>query len=97
MATITTNNKPRELYYAHELSEREYSKLRKEFSYLDDEDFTSSAFFNYRGQPYSMCEFVHNTESYPGWDGIASETAWTAVIVKVVESCQSVIVGRVAT
>jgi hypothetical protein len=92
---ITTNNQARELISAFELPTANYKKLRKEFDYLSDEDFDSSMFFNYKGENYCLADFIR-TESdllAKGWQGFHTWYAGAGVVVKIVESCQSVIVG----
>jgi hypothetical protein len=56
--TVKTNNVPRDLISAFELPTVKYNELRKEFDYLDDADFESAMFFEYRGQVYALAEFL---------------------------------------
>jgi len=65
---IITNNQPRNLLYGNELSEKE----RKEFDYIDSEEFDSDSFIRYRGQIYDFLEFLQiNKDSifFKDWDG----------------------------
>ena len=55
---VKTNNVPRDLISAFELSGAQYSKLRKEFEWMDDSEFESAMFFNYRGQIYALADFM---------------------------------------
>lgn len=92
--TIITNNVPRDLISAFELSTKQYSKLRKEFDYMDDLDFDSSMFFTYKGQVYCLDQFLRLDHYMPGnWQGILNDTYFSGIVVKIVESCQSIIVG----
>ena len=92
---ITTNGQARDLISAFELNTAQYTKLRKEFDYLDDQDFESAMFFEYKNQIYCLADFIR-TESdllAKGWQGFHTWYAGAGVVVKIVESCQSVIVG----
>ena len=94
--TVKTNNVPRDLISAFQLSGAQYSKLRAEFDYLDAEDFESAMFFNYRGQVYALADFLRTEGDIlrDGWQGILGETYFSGLVIKIVESCQSVVVGR---
>lgn len=94
--TVKTNNVPRELISAFELSGAQHSKLRKEFDYLSDEDFDSAMFFKYRGVIYALGEFLRTEGDLlaQGWQGILNETFFSGIVVKIVESCEYIVVGR---
>jgi hypothetical protein len=91
--TTRTNNVPRDVLDASELTERE----RAEFDYLDwraiDAGTGSASFFRYRGQLFDLGEFLR-TNLAP-WDGIATDTFFSATVVRYVEDGERVIVGRV--
>ena len=95
--TVKTNNKPRDLISAFELDTAKYNKLRKEFDYLTDQDFDSAMFFQYRDQIYSLADFIRTEGELlaRGWQGISTDTYFSGVVVKIVESCERVVVGRV--
>jgi hypothetical protein len=88
---VKTNNVPRDLISAFELSGAQYSKLRKEFEWMDDSEFESAMFFNYRGQIYALEDFIRTEGDLlaKGWHG-----NFDGLLVKIVDSCQSVVVGR---
>ena len=92
---ITTNGQARDLISAFELNTAQYNKLRKEFDYLDDQDFDSSMFFNYKGENYCLADFIRTEGDLlvKGWQGMHSWYASAGLLVKIVDSCQSVIVG----
>ena len=94
--TIKTNNVPRDLISAFELSGAQYTKLRAEFDYLDDADFDSAMFFEYRGQVYALADFMRTEGDLlaQGWQGILTDTFFSGIVVKIVESCQRIVVGR---
>jgi hypothetical protein len=93
---ITTNFVPRDLISAFELNGAQYSKLRKEFDYMNDADFDSAMFFKYRGQVYALEEFLRTEGDLlaQGWQGICNQTYFSGLVVKIVQSCESVVVGR---
>lgn len=96
--TIVSNHHPRELHSISELpaAEREY------FDYVDSDDDGGLRFFKYRGAWYDMNEFLRSDDAAGGdWDGYHTETAWSAVVVRlryctvcVSENCgEHVVVG----
>jgi hypothetical protein len=93
---ITTNFVPRDLISAFELNGAQYTKLRKEFDYMNDADFDSAMFFKYRGQVYALAEFLRTEGDLlaQGWQGICNQTYFSGLVVKIVQSCESVVVGR---
>ena len=94
--TVKTNNIPRDLISAFERPAAKYSELRKEFDYLEDADFESAMFFEYRGQVYALAQFLRTEGDIlrDGWQGILNETYFSGLLVKIIESCQRVVVGR---
>ena len=93
---VKTNNVPRDLISAFELSGAQYSKLRKEFEWMDDSEFESAMFFKYRGQIYALADFMRTEGDLlaKGWQGILNQSYFDGLLVKIVDSCQSVVVGR---
>lgn len=93
---IKTNNQPRRLFFASELSQPERAKLRRQFDWMDDEQFTSSfSFFKYRGEYYNLHDISTNTDPdgvFKGWHGVASDSAFSGVLVKLCG--YDVVVGR---
>lgn len=96
MITVKTNNVPRPLISAFELPSAKYIELRKEFDYLEDADFDYALFFEYRGQVYALADFLRTEGDIlrDGWQGILNQTYFSGLIIRIVESCQSVVVGR---
>jgi hypothetical protein len=102
---ITTNNIPRPILDAHELTPKE----REEFDYLDWDKLEagedSASFFRYKGEVHYLGDFAVwdnllsplNKQNYGrSWDGFMPETFFSGIIVKYVEIDNewSVIVGR---
>ena len=96
MATIKSNGRTRDLFYACEVSYNQKEAFRKEFDWMDDEEFYMAMFFKYRGKFYALAEFVRTGGDLlaKGWQGMLNETAFSALVVKICDSHQSVVVGR---
>jgi hypothetical protein len=94
--TIKTNNVPRDLISAFELSSAQYSKLREQFDWMDLDEFDSAMFFEYRGQVLALSDFMRTEGDLlaQGWQGILTDTFFSGIVVKIVESCQRIVVGR---
>ena len=93
---IRTNNVPRDVINAWELTPAE----RAEFDYLDweaiDDGRDSRDFFRYRGQLYDINEFSHiippgsarlhptecDSRSFIGWDGYLSDSFFSGLLIR---------------
>ena len=78
---IKTNGQTRPLFVWDNLSENE----KEIFDWAKE-----SLFFRYKGQAFALEEFL--ITEIPGWHGITSLTAFSAILIKIVED--EVIVGR---
>ena len=90
MLTIKTNNAPRLMLYANELTAQE----RTNFDYMDDID--TGNFFRYKGRVYSTDEFMRvddNSDFLGGWDGYSSDSYFSGVLIKVCDDTDYIIVG----
>lgn len=87
MLKVTTNNNPRQMLYGCDLPE----DVKKDFDYLGD-DLAFADIVKYKGAYYDLGEFL--TGAPEGWDGISSQSAFHAVVVKIVDS-DHVIVGTI--
>lgn len=79
--TVKTDNKWRNLRYGYELPK----KQRKEFNYLNDEEFETRNFAKYRGNYYDIGEFTttSNMSMFKGiWDGYMSDSYFSGVLIK---------------
>ena len=97
--TIKTNNVPRPLMFLKDFSEPIQSEIRKDYDWMDSQDIESNfGFFAYRGQVYHLQDFMRVTDvsgsSLNGWDGYASDSAWSGTLVRLTEDCNFVVVGR---
>ena len=93
---IITNNQPRHVLYAWELSTKELS----EFDYMDDEEKESAQFFRYKGNVYDLGEFlvVENNTTFgelSQWHGYQGDSYFSGLVVKYTDNrYESIIVGR---
>lgn len=97
--TMITNNVPRDVIDAYELTATE----RADFDYLNweaiDAGSASASFFRYKGAIYDIGEF-QTTYRMPefsplrNWDGYISDSFFSGVVVRYVEQCERVVVGR---
>ncbi len=82
--TIKTNNVPRIIIGAWELTDKE----KKEFDYLDWEAIesgnNSAYFFRYKGEVYDLSQFMcaRNACGFAEWDGYFSDSAFSGILVK---------------
>lgn len=86
---IITNNQPRDILSGLELP----TKYRKEFEHLFEDEFNEESFFIYKGQAYSIGEFMH-TDSFPNWHGSLGDSYFSGVIIRIIDGGEAVIVGR---
>lgn len=88
---IITNNKPRQLVYGCELTE----KQAQDFDYLEDID--SEQFVQYQGMIIHIGEFMRlsgdSKESKAGWHGVYGLNAFCGVLVKLLDNGR-VVVGK---
>jgi hypothetical protein len=93
---IITNNVPRDIINARELSEKE----RKEFDYLNWDVIDTGwgddvFFFRYKGELYDLGEFERCY--IDGWDGQQTDSFFSATLVRYVDNFERIIVGRLYT
>lgn len=93
--TIKTNNVPRFVIDAYELTKKE----QKEFDYLEWDKLEtgeySRSFFRFKGQLYDLGEFMRcpSTEWFKGWEGYFSDSAFSGILIKYTNDFESVIVA----
>lgn len=100
---IKTNNVPRDVIDAWQLTAKE----REEFDYLNwkaiDEGCDSASFVRYRGDLHDLGEFSADwgitkgsglPDSLKGWDAYRSDSMFSALVIRYVdEDCGRVVVG----
>lgn len=86
---IMTNNKPRQLIYGYELTD----KQKQDFDYI--EDINSHDFVKYKNNIYDLSEFmrIENNDSLKGWEGYSSDSYFSGTLVKYIDD-DTVIMGR---
>lgn len=89
---IRTNNKPRNILLACELTEKELL----EFDYLKGERLDFASFFRYKGNVYDLGEFMLCPDSflYKNWQGIYSDSVFSGVLIKYCDGFDQVIVAQ---
>ena len=96
--TITTNNQARELITGYDFTPAEYARVRNEFDYLSSQEFLDNSFFKYRGEIFSLDNFISlsslNSQPFEGWDGYHGDSYFSGTIIKLANDGESVIVGR---
>jgi len=102
--TVKTNNVPRECIMGQWLPGfgalnpgSLYSKLRKQFDYLTDDEFDEMEFFKYKGYWYSIGDFmrIDSNSAFDNrkWDGYSSDSYFSGVLMKYCYD-GTVVVGR---
>ena len=86
---IITNNKPRQLIYGYELTD----KQKQNFDYI--EDFDSHDFVKYKNNIYDLSDFmrIETIDSLKEWHGYNSDSFYSGTLVKYIDS-DTVIMGR---
>lgn len=96
--TIITNNVPRDVIEAYELSASE----RAEFDYFDwnaiENGEDSASFVRYKGELHDLGEFEAWTSNplspFKNWNGVKPDSFFSGLLVRYVEDFERVIVGR---
>ena len=93
--TVITNNVPRDIIEAHELTEDE----RSEFDYIDWKDVEmgrdNPMFFRYKGEVYDLGEMEGPIElEGERWDQHISETFFSGIVIRWMNLFEQVVVGR---
>ena len=85
---IITNNKPRQLIYGYELTD----KQKQDFDYIEDID--SREFVKYKNNIYVLSDFmrIKNNDSLKDWHGYNSDSFFSGTLVKYIDS-DTVIMG----
>ena len=85
---IITNNKPRQLVYGYELTD----KQKQDFDYIEDID--SHDFVKYKNNIYDLSGFmrIESIDSLKDWHGYSSDSYFSGTLVKYIDD-DSVIMG----
>lgn len=93
--TITTNNVPRNVIDAYELTPAE----RSDFDYLNwteiEQGTDSATFFRFKGTLYDLGEFMHtgNMPEFTKWHGYQSDSFFSGILVRYTEDMEQVIIA----
>jgi len=97
---IITNNVPRPLLDYWDLTENEQRFVAETYNEPEDE---RGPYFKYRDYLYTLNEIVRTTHnpygnatdlSDKGWDGYLADSLWTAILVRLTDDCDAVVIGR---
>lgn len=92
--TIITNNVPRDVVEAFELSSDE----RAEFDYLDwaaiDRGEGSAQFVRYKGELIDLAEYSVSYGIPADWQGIRSDTFFSGTLVRYCDDYERVVMAR---
>ena len=100
---IITNNKPRELLYIWDFSEKDQETIKCDYDYMTEEELNNTMFFRYVKSIYSLDDFLslHNKvycpnppDDFKGWDGYHSFGFFGGLLLKFADDgFESVIIG----
>jgi hypothetical protein len=95
MSRIISNFQVRPMFQLAELDTKTQTKIRKEFDSIDFDDSVEMV-FQYQGEWYCLSQFcrLEGELLAKGWQGYLMETVWSSMIIKIVNSCTDIIVGR---
>lgn len=90
--TIRTDNKWKQLKYRYEVPK---AVLSTQFDYLDEDD-GNDGFILYKGHWYHTSDFMRlpSGGDFKGWDGAASDSYFSGVIVKLAKNGEEYIIGN---
>ena len=82
MTTIRTNRQWRNFQYRDQVPQK---VLESQFSHLNGEDEAYDSYFKYRGTWYHLSDFLgaSGISELKAWDGYASDSYFSGVVVKV--------------
>jgi len=90
---VTTNNVPRDIIYAFELTEQE----REQFDYLDwdaiERGEDNANFFRYKGELYDLSEFGVAPSELADWHGYQSDSFFSGLVIRFTDDFEQVTIG----
>jgi hypothetical protein len=83
--TIKTNNQARPTLQFFQLDAKEQQTVKDQFSYLTQDELEEQSFFKYRGEWYSLSDFLRldKDTAFEGWDGVHSYSYFSGLLIKV--------------
>ena len=88
---IKTNNHVRPFVNGFELLNDK--KVRQQFDFLSDEEFSDQQFVSYKGYWYGLCDFLRPNDCFRGWDGYAADSYFSGVLIKIVEDGEAAVLA----
>lgn len=90
--SIKTNNHARELLYLSDFNEKDQAKIRADYDWMDKDDLELDyGFFRYRGMIFHLQDFARYSGDF--WDGCYGLNYFAAVLIKLSNDCDHIIVG----
>jgi len=90
---IITNNVPRDIISGWDLTPQE----REEFDHYTTEELDCASFFRYKGEVYDLGEFMRwdnvDSPTRQNWDGCHSDSFFSAIVVRLCNDNEQVVVG----
>ena len=86
---IVTNNKPRDIVSFFELKNKHQKEMLETFG----EQAESLDFFLYKGEVYCLADFCITEQFGKHWDAALPETYFSAVLIRLTNCNNSVIIG----
>jgi len=92
---IITDHKWKNFIYGCDLPKSK----RKDFDWIDDEDFPTHSFMKYRKRYYSSEEFmrIEYNVDLKGWDGYHSDSFFSEVVIKLSKDGEQYQIGLYLT
>jgi len=91
---IVTNNRERYFVCGHEVPAR---VMAEQFGHLDDVSKCVDGFFKYCNHWYHISDFIrienHGDAGFSTWDGYASDSFFSGIVIKFFDDCESYKVG----
>lgn len=90
---VITNNHNRPIIYFFELPENIQEERKDDYEGIED-----SSFFLYKGYYYDLNDFMRNNENTPfgnEWHGYLGESYFSAILIKLDDTGESVKVGMI--
>lgn len=97
---IITNNVPRHILYAHELTKEEWNSLGLDEDEQGRAEQEGDSFLKYKGNIYPINDFMRTDHHSPNssfgsfWHGYSSDTYFSGTLIHICEDGDSVIMGR---
>jgi hypothetical protein len=90
--SIKTNNQPRELLYLSDFSDKDQAKIRRDYDWMEEYDLEFNyGFFKYRGMIFHLQDFsIYNGDF---WDGCHGLNYFAAVLIKLTDDCDHIVLG----